>query len=69
MELEAIGPVPFCGMLFADMGADVIRVDRASGGSALGDLATLCARGKRSIAVDLKTAAGVDVVHRSLIHV
>ena len=64
VELEAIGPVPFCGMLFADMGADVIRVDRASGGSALGDLATLCARGKRSIAVDLKTAAGVDVVHR-----
>jgi len=64
VELEAIGPVPFCGMLLADMGADVVRVDRASGVAGLGDLARLCARGKRSIAVNLKTAGGVDIVHR-----
>lgn len=64
IEMEAIGPVPFCGMLLADMGADVIRVDRPSGGAALGDLAGVCGRGKRSIAVNLKLADGVDVVRR-----
>jgi alpha-methylacyl-CoA racemase len=50
-------------MLLADMGADVIRVDRATGG-ALGELAGVCGRGKRSIAVNLKSAGGVAVVHR-----
>jgi len=58
IELAAIGPVPFCGMLLSDMGADVIRVDRASGGPGLGELAKVCGRGKRSIALDLKSAGG-----------
>ena len=50
VEMDAIGPVPFCGMLLADMGAEVIRVDRARGGSAIGRLADVCGRGKRSTA-------------------
>ena len=58
IEMDAIGPVPFCGMLLADMGAEVIRVDRARGGGAIGRLADVCGRGKRSIAVDLKAEEG-----------
>ena len=58
IEMDAIGPVPFCGMLLADMGAEVIRVDRAHGGGAIGRLADVCGRGKRSIAVDLKAEEG-----------
>ncbi len=65
MELSGIGPGPFAGMLLADMGADVIRVDRASGGSMLAanePRLDVLGRGKRSIAVDLKRAEGVAVV-------
>lgn len=62
IELVAIGPVPFCGMMLADMGADVIRIDRVDSANALGELATVCGRGKRSIVLDLKTSVGVDVM-------
>ncbi|WP_026341821.1 CaiB/BaiF CoA transferase family protein [Actinomadura atramentaria] len=66
VELAGIGPGPFAAMLLADLGADVIRVDRAS--AALGDRATggtdFTNRGKRSIAIDLKSDAGRDVVLR-----
>jgi acetyl-CoA hydrolase len=57
IEVAAIGPATFCGMLFADLGADVILVDRRevdSGATNFGD-ATLLNRGKRSIALDLKS--------------
>ncbi len=64
IELDAIGPVPFCGMLLADMGAEVIRVDRARGGSGIGRLADVCGRGKRSIAIDLKADEGRDLMLR-----
>ncbi len=58
IELDAIGPVPFCGMLLADMGAEVIRIDRARDGGGIGRLADVCGRGKRSIAIDLKAEEG-----------
>lgn len=58
IELAGIGPGPFCGMLLADMGAEVIRVDRAGGG-ARQDVLT---RGRKSLAVDLKNPAGRDAV-------
>ncbi len=64
IELDAIGPVPFCGMLLADMGAEVIRVDRARGGNAIGRLADVCGRGKSSIAIDLKAEDGRQLVLR-----
>jgi len=58
VEFAGIGPGPFCGMLLADLGADVVRIDRAeSAGRGYPDLAN---RGKRSIAVDLKKLEGVE---------
>jgi len=60
IELAGIGPGPFCGMMLADMGAEVIRVDRAAAGRGRGkDVLT---RGRKSIAVDLKSAEGREVV-------
>jgi alpha-methylacyl-CoA racemase len=65
VELAGIGPGPFCGMMLADMGAEVIRVDRADkvgGGDPDRPPADLNGRGRRSIAVDLKNPDGVGVV-------
>lgn len=65
VELSGIGPGPFAGMLLADMGADVIRVDRAAGGSMLQAAEPrldVLGRGKRSIAADLKNPDGVAAV-------
>jgi len=64
LELNAIGPVPFCGMLLADMGADVIRIDRVQRASTLMGLVDVCGRGRRSIALDLKDPTGLDLMHR-----
>jgi alpha-methylacyl-CoA racemase len=58
VELVGLGPGPFAGMLLADLGADVVRVDRPGGEPARGALA----RGKRTLVADLKTPEGVDVV-------
>lgn len=59
IELAGIGPGPFCGMLLADMGAEVIRVDRPGGRQRARDVLT---RGRKSIAVDLKNPRGKEVV-------
>ncbi len=61
IEIAGIGPGPFCAMMLADMGADVIRVDRASGGQpgVQGNAGKdVLNRGRRSIAVDLKSPDG-----------
>ncbi|TDD32147.1 CoA transferase [Actinomadura sp. KC06] len=66
IELAGIGPGPFAAMLLADLGADVIRVDRASAvrdGETAGGT-DFTNRGKRSIAIDLKSDRGRDVVLR-----
>ena len=64
VEMAAIGPVPFCGMMLSDMGADVVRIDR------LGDARTpfavdprqdVIGRGRRSIGVDLKNPEGLEL--------
>ncbi|MEU8312284.1 CaiB/BaiF CoA-transferase family protein [Micromonospora sp. NPDC048169] len=64
VELAGIGPGPFAAMLLADLGADVVRVDRPEPGAfAAGDPGqNLLNRGKRSIVVDLKHPAGAEVV-------
>ena len=52
IEIAGIGPGPFCGMMLADLGADVIRIDRAgrcSGGDPERPPADLLARGRRSV--------------------
>jgi alpha-methylacyl-CoA racemase len=69
VEMSGIGPGPFAGMMLADLGATVIRVDRLSGsGDGLTSLsagrADVVSRGRRSIAVDLKSAEGVELVLR-----
>ena len=60
LEFEAIGPGPFCGMLLADMGADVLLVDRESD-PALGLTGErrheVMLRGRRSVTLDLKCRA------------
>ena len=66
IEIAGLGPAPFCGMLLADMGADVVLVERGGGAAdplALGKHA-IVNRGKRSIALDLKDPAAVDAVVR-----
>jgi alpha-methylacyl-CoA racemase len=59
VEFAGIGPGPFCGMLLADMGADVVRIDRARVCWPIGAGYGMN-RGKRSVAVDLKKAEGVE---------
>lgn len=63
LELPALGPVPFVGMLLADLGAEVIRIDRRAGASGLGDIlaASPLGRGRRSIGLDLRTPEGAEV--------
>jgi alpha-methylacyl-CoA racemase len=65
--MAGIGPAPFCGMLLADLGADVLRVDRVSGvgaeaGLTLDPRFELMNRGKRSIALNLKAPRAVSLV-------
>ncbi|SCL35572.1 alpha-methylacyl-CoA racemase [Micromonospora nigra] len=65
VELAGIGPGPFAAMMLADLGADVVRVDRVTDvdPSAFGTPhPDLLNRGRRSIGVDLKTAGGREVV-------
>jgi len=58
IEFAGIGPGPFCGMLLSDLGADVIRIDRKGGrGGAPSDIT---ARGRRSVALDLKSPAAIE---------
>lgn len=55
LELAGLGPGPFCAMFLADLGADVVRVDRPGGGTAAVEYRLdLLNRGKRSITLDLK---------------
>ncbi|MEJ8821075.1 CaiB/BaiF CoA-transferase family protein [Variovorax humicola] len=64
LEFEAIGPGPFGTMLLADMGADVIRIDRPVAHSDLGPKSTgpridITGRGRRSVTLDLKQSEAV----------
>lgn len=71
VEIAGIGPCPFAGMMLADMGADVVLVERktrdgGTAGDGLDPRFTIMNRGKRSIAIDLKADGAVDVVLRLL---
>jgi alpha-methylacyl-CoA racemase len=72
LEFEAIGPGPFAGMLLADMGADVLLVDRPASsdlGIARERWMDVMLRGRRSVTLDLKTkdgaAAALELVARA----
>src|SRR5215207_6196703 len=65
IEIAGIGPGPFTAMLLADMGADVVRIDRAGnvhGGDPATPPANISDRGRRSVGVDLKHPDGVEAV-------
>lgn len=67
VEFAGIGPAPFCGMMLADMGADVIRVDRPpdiSGNRSKNHRFDVLARGRQSIALDLKKPGARDIALR-----
>ena len=67
VEVAGIGPGPFCAMLLADLGAEVVRVDRTAGGRRRPGRRPrfdVLSRGRRSVAVDLKHAGGAEVVLR-----
>ncbi|MGG8405238.1 CaiB/BaiF CoA transferase family protein [Streptomyces sp. 12297] len=70
VELAGIGPGPFAAMLLADLGADVVRVDRPGGGGlAINPAYDVTNRNKRSVLVDLKAPDGpatvLDLVERA----
>lgn len=70
VELAGIGPGPFAAMLLADLGADVVRVDRPGGGGlAINPEYDVTNRNKRSVVVDLKADEGparvLDLVERA----
>lgn len=63
VEFAGMGPAPFCGMLLSDLGADVIRIDRPGGNPELAIIPPghdLLARGRRSIALDLKAPQAIE---------
>ncbi|MFD7612644.1 CaiB/BaiF CoA transferase family protein [Streptomyces sp. NPDC059828] len=63
VELAGIGPGPFAAMLLADLGADVVRVDRPGGaGLAIDPAYDLTNRNKRSVLIDLKADGGAERV-------
>jgi alpha-methylacyl-CoA racemase len=59
VELAGMGPVPFCGMVLADLGADVVQVDRPRSGS---ERLPLWNRGRRSVALDLKSESDRELL-------
>ena len=59
VEFAGIGPGPFCGMLLSDLGADVVRIDRA-GPVGKGNPKDVTGRGRRSIALNLKDADDIE---------
>lgn len=63
VEIASMAPAPFGCMLLADLGAEVIRIDRTRAAALSGPPGPMD-RGRRSIAVDLKTPEGVEVVRR-----
>lgn len=67
LELAGLGPAPFAAMMLADMGAEVVRIERraqVSAGDKSGVSRDLLNRGRRSIGIDLKHASGAEVVLR-----
>lgn len=60
IELAGLAPAPFCGMILADFGAKVIRVDRTKVAMSVDTQA----RGKKSVAINLKTSEGVALLRK-----
>jgi alpha-methylacyl-CoA racemase len=70
LEFDGLGPVTFAGMALADLGAEVLRLTRADGASAFGDVGgAVLHRGRAAVPVDLKSpsdhAAVLDLIARA----
>ena len=63
IEMAGLGPAPFCAMLFADMGAQVVRIERPGGAARLSKY-DVTARGRPALDLDLRTSEGVQTVLR-----
>ena len=63
IEMAGIGPAPFCGMILADMGAEVISVERITA-AGRGSGADIASRGKKSIAVDIRKPEGQEIIKK-----
>jgi len=59
LEIAGLAPAPYAGLILSDFGADVVRVDRTDASNT-----DNLARGKRSIAIDLKKSEGIDIFKR-----
>ncbi len=67
IEMAGLAPAPYAGMILADFGADVVRVDRSPAtGSAPDPTRDYLARGKRSVGLNMKDPAGVDLLLRMI---
>ena len=71
IEMGGIGPAPVCGMMLADMGAEVILIERKADpvnrtGMLENANAKIMNRGKKSIAIDLKAQGAIDIMLRLL---
>src|ERR1044072_1163015 len=64
LEFAGIGPGPFCAMLLSDLGAEVLRIDRYESKGRRNGPTDVLLRGRRSVAVDLKNARGVETALR-----
>ena len=65
IEIASLAPGPFCAMMLADMGAEVIRIDRTQASDESPPLdydKNILNRNRRSVALDLKNPAAVDVI-------
>jgi alpha-methylacyl-CoA racemase len=62
LEFAGLGPGPFCAMLLADLGAEMLRIDRVD--APAGNRAEVLKRGRRSVAIDLKSPAGIAAALR-----
>jgi alpha-methylacyl-CoA racemase len=62
IEVAGIGPGPFCAMMLSDMGAEVLRIDRAERVRGPGFNWDVTSRGRRSVGVDLKSKDGVALI-------
>ncbi|WP_068076614.1 CaiB/BaiF CoA transferase family protein [Novosphingobium lentum] len=63
VEFAGLGPGPFCGMLLADLGAEVVQIDRPGGATALYGIdpaSNLLNRGRRAVTLDLKQPADLE---------
>jgi len=67
IEMAGLAPAPYAGMILADFGADVVRIDRSpTAGSGPDPTRDYLARGKRSVALNMKDPAAVDVLLRMI---